>query len=362
MKRNLIILLAVMAMPCVFMTACSSDDPAPDLFISVDPILTEISLPGETIEYNITVAGDLQTVNLNNQAIKTYEKGTFEDAFVHVFTWPEDADADMQMTFSVIDRGGTVKEAITQISYIMPDYILADFSQLVANEAKWGDWWEGEAINPVPGATYHGGSSSSSMYVTCRGGYADDNWDFEANLPGGGTGLMMTRLSIREEDGGTAWGGYMMPVFGWYGEGMNQPSPHQLDMAKAEQRVIAIDLYYQTDASSPKSFEDLSVEGKGVKVQFRLGNLAKYKESADKKGWFIIKEAFISEPDKWITLYFSEDDEKEINARDDDGNLFLTMDGGSNEVDFAWFIPAFGNDHWDSHKIFLRNFRITNPD
>jgi hypothetical protein len=352
MKRNLINLLAVLAMPCVFMTACSSEDPAPDLYISVDPIVTEISLPGETIEYNITVAGDLQTVNLNNQVIKTYEKGTFEDAFVHVFTWPENADADMQMTFSVVDREGAVKEAITQISYIMPDYTLADFSVKIADGAKWSDHWEGEDLNPVPGATYHGGNASSSMYVTCRGGYADENWDFQANLPGGGTGLMMTRLSIREEGGGTAWGGYMMPVFGWYGEGMSQPSSNQLDMAKAGQRVIAIDLYYQTDASSPKSFEDLSVAGKGVKVQFRLGNLAKYKASADKDGWFMAKEAFVPKADEWVTLFFDQDDATETE---------LTMDGSSNEVDFAWFVPAFGNDHWDSHQIFLKNFRITNP-
>jgi hypothetical protein len=354
MKKNLIISLAILIMPCALMTSCSSDDPAPDLFISVDPLVTEISLPGETVEYNISVAGDLQSVNLNNEVIKTYDQGTFEDSFIHVFTWPEDADSDMQLTFSVIERGGAVKEAITQISYIMPDYTLADFSQKIADEAKWGDWWEGEAINTVPGATYNGGNASPSMYVTCRGGYADSNWDFEANLPGGGTGLMMTRLSIREEGGGTAWSGYMMPVFGWYGDGMNQPSSLQLDMAKAGQRVIAIDLYYQTDASSPKSFEDLSVDGKGVKVQFRLGNLAKYKESADKKGWFMAKEAFVSQADEWVTLYFDQDDEVEIAG--------LTMDGSSNEVDFAWFIPAFGNDHWDSHKIFLRNFRITNPE
>jgi hypothetical protein len=238
----------------------------------------------------------------------------------------------------------------------MPDYLLADFSQKTANTAMWGDWWEGTSINPAPGATFTGVDGTSSMYVTCRGGYSDANWNFSANLPGGGTGLMMTRLSIKEEGGGTAWGGYMIPVFGWYGAGMTKPEASQLDKVKAGIRIIKIDVYYQTDPNSPKSFQDLSVPAKGVKVQFRLGNLAKFKASSDKGGWYMVKEAFIAEPNKWVTLSLNQDDAAEIGGFPAGQGLT----GLSNEVDFAWFIPAYGQTQWDSHKIFIKNFRITN--
>jgi hypothetical protein len=355
MKKNLIYLLAMIIIPATLFMSCNDDDgpQAPDLAITVDPLLTE-SEPGATIEYTITVAGDLEAVTLNNSEIKTFEKGIFNDSFTYEYTFPADASADAQLTFTVKDRRGDTKEAITQVSYIMPDYTLADFSIKIADEAKWGDWWEGEGINPIPGATYNGGDASAQMYVTSRGGFADNNWNFAATLPGGGTGLMMTRLSIREDEGGTAWGGYMIPVFGWYGENMTKPSSQQLDLVKVGQRVIAIDVYYETVATSPKSFSELSVVGKGVKFQLRLGNLAKFKASSDKGGWFIAKEAFVAEPNEWVTLYFSADDADELAG--------LTMDGTSNEIDFAWFVPAFGQEHWDSHKIFLKNFRITNTE
>jgi hypothetical protein len=355
MKKNLVYLLTTIIISATCFMSCDKDDEpqAPELAITVTPLITE-SEPGTKVEYTITVAGDLAAVTLNNAEIKTFEKGTFNDSFTYEYTFPANASADAQLTFSVKDIKGNTKDAITQISYIMPDYTLADFSVKTADEAMWGDWWEGKELNPISGATFNGGDASASMYVTSRGGFADHNWDFAAALPGGGTGLMMTRLSIREDEGGTAWGGYMIPVFGWYGAGMTKPSAQQLDLTKAGQRVIAIDVYYETVATSPKSFADLSVTGKGVKFQFRLGNLAKFKASSDKGGWFMAKEAYVAEPNKWVTLYFSADDAEELAG--------LTMDGTSNEIDFAWFVPAYGQDHWDSHKIFLKNFRITNAE
>jgi hypothetical protein len=366
MKKNLIYLLAMMIIPSALFLGCKDDEPdgpqAPTLSISVDPLITE-SEPGETIEYTITVAGDLKAVTLNGAEIKTFEEGTFNDTFTYEYTFPADASADAELTFAVVDREDNTVNTITQVSLIMPDYTLADFSVKIADEAMWSDHWEGESLNPIPGATYNGGDASPSMYVTSRGGFADNNWDFAADLPDDGNGLMMTRLSIREETGGTAWGGYMIPVFGWYGAGMTKPSSTQLDLVKVGQRVIAIDVYYETDATSPKSFSDLSVAGQGVKFQLRLGNLVKYKASGDKAGWFIAKEAFVAEPNKWVTLYFDADDVREIEGDpDDEEDNGLTMDGASNEVDFAWFIPAMGQDHWDSHKIFLKNFRITNAE
>ena len=361
--KNFIYLLAMMFVSAALFSGCSDDDDgpqAPDLTISVDPLLAE-SQPGATVEYTIAVSGDLKSVSLNNSEIKNYDESTFRDTIIHEYTFPADAAEDVQLTFSVMDRKDNKQEAIAQVNYIMPDYTLADFSDKIANEAMWNDWWEGDDMVAYPGATYNGGDASSSMYVTCRGNYADQNWDFAADLPDGGTGLMMTRLSIRNEDGTTAWGGYMIPVFGWYGEGMTQPSSEQLDLVEVGQRVIAIDVYYETDQDSPRSFSDLS-EDNGVKTQFRLGNHAKYKASGDKGGWFITKEAFISEPDTWVTLYFDADDEREINGDpDNDEDNGLTMDGTSDEVDFAWFIPTYGDYEWDSHKVYVKNFRITNP-
>jgi hypothetical protein len=331
--------------------SCSDDEiKAPALDIEVTPLAVSLE-PGEIVEFTIEVQGDLHSVTLNNETIKTYQKGMFEDVFTHVYTYPEDASGDMDLRFEVIDQRQEKIGVTGLVAYIMPDYLLADFSQKTSDEALWSDWWEGESLNPAPGATFVGVDGSSTTYLTCRGGFADSKWNFEADLPGGGTGVMMTRHSILEDGGGTAWSGYMIPVFGWYGDDIVKPSADQLDLANAGIRIIAIDVFYQTDPDSPKSFSDLSVPGKGVKFQFRLGNLVKFKASQDKAGWFMVKEAFVDKPDEWVTLYFNMDDESETD---------LIMDGNSNEVDFGWFIPAFGQDHWDSHKIFLTNFRITN--
>ncbi len=356
MKKHLIYFLAILFVPAALFVSCNDDDgpEAPDLSISVDPLLTE-SEPGSTIDYTIIVAGDLKSVTLNSTEIATFEEGTFNDTITYQYTFPADADQDAQLTFTVVDQQDMTLDAITQVSFIRPDYFLADFSTKIADEAMWGDWWEGDAINPMPGATYNGGDASPSVYVTCRGGYADDNWNFAADLPDGGTGLMMTRLSILEDDGSVAWDGYMIPVFGWYGEGMTQPSSEELDLVKAGQRVVAVDVYYETDPDSPESFSDLS-EDEGVKFQFRFGNLTKFKESGDKKGWFMAKEAFVSTPDTWETLYFAADDQAEV----DTINSNEGMDATSDEVDFAWLVPAYGQPNWDSHKIYLKNLRITN--
>ena len=356
MKKNLIHLFVMVFVPAVIFMSCNKDDgpTPPALDIEISPLATS-ALPGETIEYTIRVQGDLESVTLNNDVIKSYEKGTFEDEFTYTFTYPSNAAADAELRFSVIDQKNQTLGITALVGYIMPDYLLADFSNKIADEALWSDWWEGDDLNPTPGATYAGVDGASSMFVTCRGGYADENWNFAANLPDGGTGLMMTRLSIREEGGGSAWGGWMIPVFGWYGEDRAKPSSQQLDLAKAGLRVIAIDVYYETDPASPRSFSDLSDADKGVNIQLRLGNLVKYKAggNGEPEGWFMIKKAWIPEPNKWVTVYFDLDDDKEIENK--------VMNASSNEVDFAWFLPAGGHE-WDSNKIYLKNYRITNAE
>lgn len=361
-KRNILKLFLLLLIPVFVLISCGEDDgpAAPDLAISVDPTISE-SVPGGTVEFEIIVAGDLDELTLNNNQIKSFTAGTFNDTITYSYTFPADATTDQQITFTVVAVNGDTKNANAQVNYVMPDYALADFSVLKADTATWNDWWEGEDFGKYPGAAYDGGDASSAMYATSRGNFADSNWDFEADLPDGGKGLMMTRLSLREDDGGTAWDGYMIPVFGWYGPDMSQPSSDELGMVSNGQRVIAIDVYYETDANSPQSFSDLSVDGKGVKFQLRLGNHAKYKASGDKKGWFIIKEAFVAEPDTWTTLYFSSNDDAEINAEDDEGNKILSLDATAGEVNFAWFVPAYGAAEWDSNKIYLKNLRITNP-
>jgi len=353
-KENFLKLFLALLIPVFVLISCSEDDgpAAPDLAISVDPVVSQ-SKPGETVDFTIEVDGDLESLSLNNDQIETFTQGTFEETVNYTYTFPADATTDQQLTFAITARDGSTENAVAQVTYVMPDYTLADFSVLKADTAQWSDHWEGDALSRISGARYAGGDVPSDMYVTSRGGFANSNWDFEADLPDGGTGLMMTRLSIREDGGGTAWGGFMIPVFGWYGPNMSQPSAEQLGMVDGGQRVIAIDVYYETDANSPRSFDELSEAGKGVKIQFRLGNLAKYKASGDKGGWFLVKEGFIPEPNTWNTIYFASNDDAEISG--------LQMTGTADEVNFAWFTPAFGKDHWDSHKIYLKNFRITNP-
>ncbi len=366
MKNKLFFLSILLLSTAAFtFTSCDKDeDPvAPELSINVTPLLADVK-PGETVDYTIVVAGDLSSVTLNGDAIKTYTDQTFEDTIQHSYTFPETADSDMEVTFAVNDKGGQMVDFPVLIGFIQPDYSLADFSVKTADTAAWSDWWEGLDIYGYPGATYSGGDASDEMYVTCRGSFAsDDVWNFSADLPDNmGTGLMMSREAIMNDDGTTAWGGFMISVLGYYGPGMTQPDLQQLNQVESGTRVVAVDVYFETDASSPISFDDISIDnnGNGAKFQFRFGNHQKFVESGDKGGWFVIKEAFVTEPDKWVTLYFSSNDDEEINKVDDDGNTVISMDGTADEVNFAWLVPAYGTVDYDTHKIYLKNFRITN--
>jgi len=366
MKNKLFFLTALLiGFTSLFISSCDKDeDPvAPELSINVTPLLAD-AMPGETVDYTIIVAGDLSAVTLNGDAIKTYTDQTFEDTIQHSYTFPESADSDTEVTFGVNDKDGQSKNFPVLVGFIQPDYTLADFAVKEADTAAWSDHWEGLDIYGYPGVTYDGGDASDNMYVTCRGSFAsDEHWDFSAALPENmGTGLMMSRSAIDNGDGTTAWGGFMISLFGYYGPGMTQPDIQQLNQVESGTRVVAIDVYYETDPASPISFDDISIDnnGNGVKFQFRFGNHKKFVESGDKGGWFIIKEAFVTEPDKWVTLYFSSNDDEEIDKVDDDGNTVISMDGTADEVDFAWLVPAYGTVDYDTHKIYLKNYRITN--
>ncbi len=360
--KNLAILslLVIMGLSIMSVSCDREDDPqAPELSIEVSPVLVNAE-PGEMIEYTIILSGDLSSVSVDGNEIKSYTAQTFNDTIVHNYIFSETASADTELTFTVTDNSGMTEDYPVMIGYIQPDYMLADFSEKKADTAAWSDWWEGLDLAGYPGATYAGGDASDAMYVTCRGSYSNPEiWNFSATLPENeGTGLMITRASIENDDGTTAWDGYMIPVFGYYGEGMSQPDESQLNQVQVGTRVIAVDVYYETDPASPASFDDISLtnDGKGVKFQFRLGNHAKFVESGDKKGWFLAKEAFVSEPNQWVTLYFNQDDEGELeNIQGNDG-----LDAIAAEVDFAWFVPAYGYPTFDTHKVYVKNLRITN--
>ncbi|MFW6218698.1 MAG: hypothetical protein ACOC3S_01115 [Bacteroidota bacterium] len=369
MKKQLTFLNFLFLAAVFTFIGCNKEDDgpnAPELSISVTPLIADAQ-PGDTISFNIVVAGDLASVELNNSSIKDYSAQTFNDTIEHTYTFPESADSDMELNFTVVDKGGQSKDFPVMVGYLQPDYSLANFGVKLADTAAWSDWWEGTNLHGIPGATYDGGDASEAMYVTCRGNYANPEiWDFSAALPENmGTGLMMTRESIKNDDGTTAWDGYMIPVFGYYGEGMTQPDVQQLNSVEGGLRVIAIDVYYKTDPNSPRSFNDISIDngGKGVKFQLRLGNHVKFVESGDKAGWFIIKEAFVAEPDTWTTLYFVQNDDAEINAENDAGEKILTMNGTASEVDFMWLVPAYSYEpsEYETHEIYLKNFRITYP-
>ncbi|MFW5877578.1 MAG: hypothetical protein ACOCUP_00555 [bacterium] len=360
--KNLAILsfLLIMGLGVITISCDREDDPqAPELSIDVTPVLVDAE-PGETIDYTIILSGDLSSLSVDGNEIKNYSAQTFNDTILYSYTFSENASEDTEITFTVTDNSGMTDDFPVMIGFIQPDYMLADFSNKLADTAAWSDWWEGLNLASYPGATYAGGDASEAMYVTCRGSYSDPEiWNFDAALPEDeGTGLMITRASIENDDGTTAWDGYMIPVFGYYGEGMSQPDEAQLNQVQVGTRVLAVDVYYETDPASPASFDDISqaTGGNGVKFQFRLGNHAKFVESEDKKGWFMAKEAFVTAPNEWVTLYFNQDDEGELsNIEGNDG-----LDAIAAEVDFVWFIPAYGYDTYDTHKVYVKNFRITN--
>ncbi len=364
MKNLAILSFSLFTGLSIITTSCEkeNDGPeAPELDIEVTPLVVDAK-PGETVEYTVIVAGDLASVSVDGTEIKNYPEQTFNDTIVYTYTYPESATGDAEVTFVVTDNSGATGDYPVMVGFIQPDYSLANYSVKVADTATYSDWWEGVDLKSYPGATYDGGEASDFMYVTCRGSFTGP-WDFQAVLPESmGTGLMMTREAIKNEDGSAAWGGYMIPVFGYNGPGMTTPDESQLNQVDAGTRVIAVDVYYETDPNSPASFDDISIsnDGNGVKFQFRMGNHQKFVESADKGGWFLIKEAHLTETDKWVTLYFDADDEGEINATDDEGNIKLTMDGTSDNADFMWLTPAYDYPEYDSHKIYMKDLRITN--
>ncbi len=380
MKRS-ILSLGVIAMLAFFWQSCSEDEERPELNIGVEPLLVD-KVPGDTVKYTINVSGALKSVNLNGAPVKTFSSGETESTFEYIYTFPENSNADAQIVFTAEDTYGETEDATVQVTYVKPPFVLAPFDNLQDVGPQWvGDWW---FDGPYLGAKY--GDGADTVLLVSRGDFGADmdhggEWDFTPDMPQGeNNGLMMSRAALRQDPSflDTAnWGGYMVPFFRY---GKPLPGNEVLAALEGTARIFAVDVYFE-ETDSEHDFEklknfttedsweydpDLGMKqaiknsDEGVKFQLRLFNYDTWKAfpswGSEPEKYFAIKEAYLTAPNEWQTLYFIDDDPGE--QQTDRGEASQMS---ANDIDGIWLSPVYAYPWVDENKIYLKNFRIATP-
>jgi len=85
-----------------------------------------------------------------------------------------------------------------------------------------------------------------------------------------------------------------------------------------------------------------------------LTRVTVYIKSFKSQKYFMMKEAYITEKNQWVTLYFTEDDAGEKAA-----DLGTASGMSVSDIDAFWLIPNYGYPLIDRNKVYIKNFRIT---
>lgn len=157
------------------------------------------------------------------------------------------------------------------------------------------------------------------VMLSCRGGFSE-NWEYGQTAPDGSTAAKLTSDL-------TTWGGWTLGLIDFV---KNADSANVISdtlaanvavSLKKGETMLALDVYFEDlDADHPfdsiASFRSGAKNKNGIKFQIRLQNAEEYATlgNAAANGSYLTKEAYITEPDKWQTLFFYADDLAEIEA------------------------------------------------
>lgn len=331
---------------------------------------------GAVIPLTITVASGaaLKSVTLDGVTapVKEYAAGsnTKSDVITYQYTVPS---ASTTLNFKVTDTQNVPK--MTSATPVLVSPGLPVLSMIASGD---GAAIKKDSLNHFDTYGYKRGMNwltvggtfplADSIIFSARGNKGV--WTFNAPAPaaaggiGGGSALKVNRSNTSD------WGGYLIMVLEQWS---TRPAgstdftagkmfkKEEMDALKTGDRVFAVDVYFEnTDLNHPWATIKNSTgqaggpkTTEGMKFQAVFTNKGKFASTGEKE-IFLVKESYLTEPNKWQTLYFRNDDTNETTKATNPKVLAVPSD----KVDRILLVPNFGYPGADSSPFYFKNFRI----
>lgn len=394
-KNNKLPLLAVLLAALQVVMSCDSNDPVDPVF--ADPTIS-VSVPGgdlnplvgSTIEITIALEAEagLSALYLNDNSINSFT-GT-ETSETVTYEQVIGSEDPITLNFAVEDAQGTKISAdpltLEPIENPAIGYLLVDFAGASSgSETKTVVDWDSRTKWAM-GVSGKIGTTASVENVAGQGKVAQ----FAAANPDPTQSTKVLKYTKDQGETSTGpWGGWTNLIIGLSDK---VPSEEISALPKydkdnnalvAGSRVVAVDIYYDATVDQDFTWADIanfesngdiwnSDVSKGLKIDLVLGSYETHANAEvgyDNAGYYISYGAYITEPNKWVTVKFELLDEGRTaffyDNRDENNSASSV---GPDMVDCFNFKvspgydAASGGDGIDKNPIYFKNLRIINAE
>jgi len=412
MKKNYLskCLIIVQIVGLAFVVSCGSDDPiaqvfsAPTISVSASSECAEI---GQTVEFTLTVAAEagLTSITADGTEIKSY--GGTEVADVFVYQVSPTSDGILTIAFQVIDSKAKTADASSELDVkeaAVPTFVISDLGGSATGSVELdveSQGWDVRTVSTFTNTSNLTASTATLEFVASQGHalFGQDNPDASQ------TDKVLQLVGAPDPAVGGSWGGHY--IFGMINLGEVIPQGElsalpQLEfnsaldtdddgaddigvasIAEGYTRVIQVDAYYDDTVNPNLTLNDVKqivpIYGldlsTGYQVDIILGKNDPHiaKTTGEVQGMYSAYSAWITEPNKWVTLTFevaSEAQQQFLNDGDGPNDETAKNPAAITEVDAVTLVPAYSHDIWgtdaatsldgDTNPIYFRNLRIVN--
>ena len=373
--------LSIALFSMLYFTGCDEDEGSNEI-PTFEPPTISIALPdlaagelspsvGETVTFTLTFVAEagLSQIFVNGVSVKKYDGSTNQDEFIYEYLVKD--ESQQNFIFTIEDAYGTTTSTVEVKVVPIPGadlgYLLVDFSGAsTSGGSKTVVDYDVRRVtnfnvsgNLTSGASVEVANSQATLF------FAQPN-------PANGESGKVHKIIKAPAEGFDNWGGWVHIL---YNLKSTIPAEHinalpQWDAATNKltpgSKVIKVDAYYDATVDPDFAWEDLISLGEvwnsdpteGYKIDLILANYAKHANvegGYDAAGFYIGYSAYITEPNKWVTLTF---DAADIGRT---SNFFAAGSetaATADEIDCIDIKPAAGYHGEDTNPLYLKNLRI----
>jgi hypothetical protein len=334
--------------------------------IPTDGLITEVGAT-TTFSINVTAEAGLSTVKMDDKNIKTYSGTETVDTLKHDFL-PLEAEKTT-LIFEVEDALG--KTSSVNVTVIVEEgvdlgYLLLDFAgSLTATTDKTVVDWD---IRKVFTFNVNGSHVRSATAEVVN---VQAQMSFEQSNPSTEDNAKVVKIEkIITDDTRDNWGGWAHIIFN-LGSMIPTDTISKLPTWDNDgsatvpgTKVVQVDAYYDATIDAGFTWDTLVAlkdiwnadPGKGYKIDLALATYDPMgiAESGHDGAFYMGYYAYISEPNKWVTLTFEMIDEGRT------GSMYgqAAEAPGPDAINCIKIIPSPGYVSVDSNPLYLKNLRI----
>lgn len=394
-----------------FIVSCGSDDDsvkvfnAPTISVSASSECLEI---GQTVDITLAVAAEagLTSLTADGAVIKSYGGTEVSDEFVYQAS--PTSKGLLTIAFQVVDTKAKTADASFELDVkeaAVPTFVISDLggalSESVVVDVENGGW-DIRTVSTFANTSSLNPTSATMQFVASQGhaSFGQDNPDASQSDK-----VLQLVGSPDPAEAIDSWGGHY--IFGMINLGEVIPESElsalpQLEfnsaldrdddgtddtgvasIAAEYTRVIQVDAYYDDTVNPNLSMNDIkqidAIYGldlpTGYQIDLILGKNDPHSKvtTGEVQGMYAAYSAWITEPNKWVTLTFdmaSEAQQQFLNDGDGPNDESAKNPAAIGEVDVVTLVSAYSHDIWgtaaatsldgDTNPLYFKNLRIVN--